>query len=257
MSKPEQQSGPIDVSGAARAIDHALPRIARDVINRHLDLDDSANQAFLAHPDGRDQHKMLWHQWGILTHTRVFLQSLDTTVEELLREWDLWEPVHQVLARDVDGVSRRDLLKVSILLHDIGKFAARRSGRRGFHFAGHEAWSGEIIRHEIDLSVYGLTARQIEYVARTAEDHFVLGLVRRDARETGSFDLSFPSTSRFREMALGIKSEHPDDHVEIGVLFLGDSLSKAEAGSGLDRALDQNPINLAVARAYLEIVLPE
>jgi hypothetical protein len=34
-------------------------------------------------------------------------------------------------------------------------------------------------------------------------------------------------------------------------------LSKAEPGSGLDLALQQNPINLAVARAYLQIVTEE
>jgi hypothetical protein len=94
-------------------------------------------------------------------------------------------------------------------------------------------------------------------VARTAEDHFVLGLLRRHARSRGSFDAGFPTSSEFRQLVLEIREQHPTDFIEVGVLFLGDSLSKAEPGSGLDLALQQNPINLAVARAYLQIVTEE
>jgi hypothetical protein len=254
MPRSQQERSPVDVEGATHAIDDALPQLARDVIRRHLDLSDEANRAFLDHPDGREQHKMLWHQWGILTHTRAFLHSFESTVRELLTDWGLWPAVDSHLSGTIDGVSRWELLKVSILLHDIGKFAARRPGRKGFHFAGHEAWSGEIIRHEIALEQYGFTPAQVEYVARTAEDHFVLGLLRRHARSRGSFDAGFPSSPEFRRLVLEIREQHPTDFIEVGVLFLGDSLSKAEPGSGLDLALQQNPINLAVARAYLQIV---
>jgi hypothetical protein len=257
MSGPQTESTPVDVEGATRAIDDALPQFARDVIRRHLDLNDEVNRDFLAHPDDREQHKMLWHQWGILTHTRAFLHSFDSTVRELLSEWGVWPLVDERLSATVDGVTRWELLKVSILLHDIGKYAARRQGRKGFHFGGHEAWSGEIIRHELALARFGFTPDQVEYVARTAEDHFVLGLLRRHARDRGRFDLDFPLSPEFRKLALEIRVQHPDDFLEIGVLFLGDSLSKAEPGSGLDLALQQNPINLAVAKAYLHIVIGE
>ena len=46
-----------------------------------------------------------------------------------------------------------------------------------------------------------------------------------------------------------------NDKVEIGVLFLGDSLAKVHPTEGPDHALEQSPINVEVARAYLTLVL--
>jgi hypothetical protein len=167
----------------------------------------------------------------------------------------MWEEVHMALSDTIDGVAKWDLLKITILLHDIGKFGARTHGKGGFHFSGHERVSGAVIREELGLEVYGLTPAQIEYVARTAEDHFVLGLVRKKAREMGRFTSDFPRTAGFRDLAAAIKAEHPDDFIEIGVLFLGDSLSKVDAREGPERAVSQSPINEAIARAYLAVVL--
>jgi hypothetical protein len=245
------------IDDAVRKIDDALPTLARDVVRRHLDLSDSDNLNFYEHPDGREHHKTQWHQWGVLTHTRVFLREFETDVPARLRSWGLWQATDAHLSLGIDGVDRWNLLRISILLHDIGKFSARRRGHRGFHFSGHELESGMVIREELDLGQYGLTESQIEYIARTAEDHFVLGLVRRRARELGRFDLEFPGTEEFKELCYSIKHDHADDFVEIGVLYLGDSMSKFEANTGPELAVSQEPINEAVARRYLSLVLDQ
>jgi len=244
-----------NVADIAREIDRRLPELARDVIRSHLDVSVPENRSFLQSPDGREQHQTEWHQWGIITHTRRFLRDLETAVPGYLRSWGRWETVDARLQRPIDGATRWQLLEVTILLHDIGKFGARRRGRQRFHFGGHEVLSGEIIRSQLHLDRLGLTETQIEYIARTAEDHFVLGVVRKRAREQGAYDLGFVETSSFRELALDIKDRHPEDFVEIGVLFLGDSLSKADPESGPERAAGQYGVNIAVARHYLEIVL--
>lgn len=235
----------------ASSLDTDLPELARSVIRRHLDLGEDANRAFLAHPDDRYQHQHHWHQWGILTHTRVFLRMLDEDVPAYLREWGLWQPVNERLSRPIDGVERWRLLRIAVLLHDIGKFAVRTRGRDSFHFQHHERLSGEIIRHELDLGAVGLTPAQIEYVALTAEDHFVLGLVRKRARDQGEFSLEFTASPAFDALCAQIIAGHPGDAIEIGVLFLGDSLAKVNPPEGPDRALSQYDINIAVARAYL------
>jgi hypothetical protein len=244
-----------DVAAVERAVDRELPDMARSVIRSHLDLTEEANRSFLERPDDRTQHQTEWHQWGIITHTRRFLHDYDTLVPRYLAEWGLEEEVERVLSLPIDGAPRRDLLRVTILLHDIGKFAARTRGRDRFHFARHEELSGSVIRSELHLERFGLTPRQLEYVARTAEDHFVLGLIRKRAREEGGYDLGFVESPRFAELADRIKREHPDDFVEIGVLFLGDSLAKAEPPGGPRRALSQYDINIAVAHRYLGLVL--
>jgi len=246
-----------DMSAITRAIDDDLPAMARSVIEAHLDLADPRNAAFLREPDDRNQHQVQWHQWGIISHTRKFLRHFDTEVQCYLRSWGLCAPVERVLDVPIDGATKRQLLRISILLHDIGKFGARFSGTRGFHFTHHERLSGEIIRSELHLARFGLTPAQIEYVARAAEDHFVLGLVRKRAREERIYDPEFTQSERFRRLAMQIKEEHPDDYVEIGLLFLGDSLAKTDPVTGPELAVSQYEVNVAVAHGYLDTVLKD
>jgi hypothetical protein len=251
---PEKSTVP-DIDVVAATIDRELPQMAQSVIARHLDLSDPPNRAFFRDPDNRDQHQKQWHQWGIITHTRVFLRLFDTDVPRYLEEWDVLENVDAVLDETIDGVPKRALLRIAILLHDIGKFGARTRSKTGFHFAYHERLSGEIIRREIALARFGLTPSQIDYVALTAEDHFVLGLVRKRARGSGLYDLRFVDSPMFLALSEQIKAEHPIDFVEIGVLFLGDSLAKANPAEGPGPAVSQYDINITVARRYLAIVL--
>lgn len=247
---------PGNIRAVEREIDEMLPALAREVIRRHLDPQSEETGAFLDRPDGREQHQTQWHQWGIITHTRMFLQHFERDVPGYLKAWGLWELVDAELRQLVDGVPRRDLLRISILLHDIGKFGARRRGPHRFHFTDHERLSGQIIREQLDLSGLGLTEPQVEYIALTAEDHFVLGLVRKRAREHGKYDEGFTCTQEFCDLCEEIKQAHPEDYVEIGVLFLGDSLSKADPHTGPEPAVSQYDVNIAVARAYLQSVLP-
>jgi hypothetical protein len=244
-----------DIAAVTSAIDTRLPAIAREVIAHHLDRSDPATRSFLADPDGREQHQTQWHQWGIITHTRVFLHHFDEDIPRFLREWGLWSDIDSILSAPVDGVPRWSLLRISILLHDIGKFGARTRGKHRFHFWKHEELSGRIIRSEIDLRNDGLTPAQIEYVARTAEDHFVLGLLRKRARERGEYDAHFTRLPQFVDLAHQIKADHPDDFIEVGILFLGDSLAKVDPAAGPEPAVSQYDVNIAVARAYLAVVL--
>lgn len=244
----------MDAGAISRSIDHDLPELGRGVIRRYLDPNDPSTASFLAAPDAREQHQTDWHQWGIITHTRRFMDHFHTDVPEYVRAWGVWEPVNAALSRCIDGFTRWQLLQVSILLHDIGKFGARRRQGNRFHFAHHETLSGSIIRHELDLARYSLTPDQIEYVAMTAEDHFVLGLVRKEARGHRAYDDSYVAGPEFAELARRIKGEHPLDFVEVGVLFLGDSLAKVDPRHGPERAVSQYDVNIALARRYLEVV---
>ncbi len=250
-AEPKPQIGQI-----VDSLNAQLPDIASDVIRRHLDPADPATRDFLLHPDAREQHQTRWHQWGIITHTRVFLRHFGTDIPGYLREWDLWDAVNDVLSETIDGVTRWDLLRIGILLHDIGKFGARFHGGTRFHFTGHEDVSGRIIREELQLEDYGLTVAQAEYAATVAEDHFVLGQMRRRARDLGGYNEGFAHSPEFRIIAGRIKHEHPADFVEIGVLFLGDSLAKADPQTGPPDAVSQYAINIEIAHSYLEVVLP-
>ncbi len=244
-----------DLAATTQAIDRDLPALARVAIRRHLDLSVPENEAFLRDPDNREHHQTQWHQWGILTHSRMFLRDLETRVPCYLGDWGLRDPIDDHLRQQVDGAPKWELLRIVALLHDIGKFAARKRGRQRFHFAGHENLSRQMILCDLDLARFGLTRAQIDYVARCAGDHFVLGIVRKRAREQGSYDQEFIASTAFTALARQIRREHPDDFVEIGVLFLGDSLAKVEPPNGPSVALTQYDLNIAVAQRYLTLVL--
>lgn len=244
-----------DIATVTRTIDHDLPETARKVIREHLDLAVPANSAFLHQPDAREHHQTQWHQWGIITHTRVFLEDLRAVVPGFLREWGLWARIDEHLRASIDGVTKWELLDIVVLLHDIGKFAARTRGRERFHFARHEQLSREIILHELDLGQFGLTPPQIEYIGLCAGDHFVLGIARKRAREQGDYNAAFVEGDEFVRLACRIEREHPDDFIEIGVLFLGDSLAKLNPPDGPEIALTQYELNIAVAHRYLSLAL--
>lgn len=252
---PYRSSPLIDIPAVTHAIDDELPETARAVIRKHLDLSVAANNDFLAQPDAREHHQTQWHQWGIITHTRVFLEDFRVVVPGYLREWGLWSQIDECFRATIDGATKWALLDIVVLLHDIGKFAARTRGRERFHFARHERLSRQIILDELGLERYGLTPAQIEYIARCAGDHFVLGVVRKRARERGSYNEIFIESDDFVRLACQIKREHPEDFIEIGVLFLGDSLAKLNPPEGPSVALTQYDLNIAVAHRYLTLVL--
>jgi len=264
-----------------------LPSIASQLIEKHADMTHPRNQSFAAYPNDPSEHAPAWHQYGIVEHSEKFHDSMKSSVLEYVEQWGLGEPVEAALSEAIDGVPKKDLLSVTALLHDIGKFTARTVGERSdgspdVHFVDHEAESGRVIRENPVneyLVSHGLTDAQIEYVARTAELHFELGKMRRVAKSTEvGYTMAFTETPEFEVAITDIINQYPDFAVEIGLQFIADALSKSEDFSmamddegieadrpklqqrlvvkGLDKDLLsqvlQVPVNLRVAELYLK-----
>ncbi len=264
-----------------------LPGFATVLINNRADSSLPASQSFAANPNDPLQHAPAWHQYGIIEHSERFHESLKTSVLDYVEQWGLSEAVQAVLSEEIDGVSKGSLLLVTGLLHDIGKFTGRKTielpdGTSKTTFEDHEAESGRVIREnpiKQYLATHGLSERQIEYIARTAELHFELGKMRRVAKATAAgFTIAFTETPEFEEAIQEIIHEHADFAVEIGLLFIADGMSKSEdfstatndeaieaerselenslAVKGLNRELIaqalQVPVNLRVAQRYLQ-----
>lgn len=158
-------------------IDADLPALARELIPRS----ETASPTFLANPDDPAEHKPEWHQFGIITHTRVLVAALNQEVPAALREIDpaIAARVDDYLAAPVDGLTRHELGQIAGYWHDIGKFSSRTLGRRGdWRFQGHAHESARLITGERDDFAdgigarYGLTTAQIAYVARLADLHY-------------------------------------------------------------------------------------
>lgn len=273
------------ISEIMQRLRDALPGIATGLINGNLNMSDPANQSFAAQPDDPAEHAPMWHQYGILTHSEKFVSALQTTIPVHLERWGLAEIVNAALSVEIDGISKRNLLLIAGLLHDVGKFTARKmiydqkTGITAYTFEGHEEHSGSIVRNELRpmLRELGLTDSQIEYAAICTELHFELGKTRRASKTEGGYTIAFTESPAFARAVQEIIDAHPDYALEIGLLFIADALSKTEvaataetdegitaqhpaleaelAAEGLNPSLInqslQQPVNMKVGEGYL------
>lgn len=275
-------------------IDHALgilwdrlPGIARGLVESARYPEHPKNARFLADPDDPAEHETRWHQWGVITHTRMFERHYNETVPSLLSRWNVRAAVERSLGREVEGAPRSGLLRLSIPLHDLGKFAVRqvrlaRNGRTAVSFKHHEEESGRIVRRDLGPLLkgeLGLSGAQFEYVAECAARHYELARVRDALKGAGTYDLAHVRTPRFGRLCLDLAEANAGYELEIGLLWLADSLAKVgahfeaetdrelaarapeirAAAAALDPSRDlfepvrQTAVNTAVAEVYLKL----
>ncbi len=264
-----------------------LPRLARKLVSSAQYPPHERNENFLKDPDDLKEHETKWHQWGIITHSRVFEKYYLEEVPVYLKRWGVAGPVAQRMSESIDGVSKNGLLRISIPFHDLGKFTARkltlaRENTTRVSFKGHEKASGEIIREPAFSRMlrtdYGLTERQVEYIAQCAERHYVLAIVREEAKKRGTYNLTYVHSAEFDRLCRQQMQENAGFELEVGLLWLADSLAKIEIRieastdeelnakeneirallkkRGLKKLLRcarQVPINIAVAERYLKL----
>jgi hypothetical protein len=255
-----------------------LPEIAHVYI-----MDCAGNECFIKCPDCVDEHEATWHQFGILTHTRKSVEAYDVKAQEYLKQWEIAPKIDVYLSEAIRGMKKADLLAISLALHDIGKFARvlKRDGDELVpEYTGHEAKSERFVKDPFITSMlesYGLKSEQIAYVARCVGLHYELGKVRGEAKESSSkYDKEFARSREFGVICAGILFRYFSYRVEIGLLFLYDSLAKTDivATGKTDQelvdeleqmklppellgAVKQREVNIAVAEGYLRTVVCE
>lgn len=270
---------PLAPSEIVQRLDESYIAIATDLISSRSDAAVPANRSFAENPNDPAEHAPHWHQYGIYTHSKKFVEALQTDVPALVGEWGLAVPVATALAVEVDGIPKGQLLPIAALVHDFGKYTARKleydeSGvATAAGFRGHEKDSGEVVRNQLSpmLRSWGLGENAIEYIAVCAELHFELGKVRNAAYDADGYTMSFATKSSACMSAIkDILNEYPDYALEIGLEFLADSLSKTEVAPDgktneqIEQELEdknlhpnligqviQLPVNIKVGERYL------
>ncbi len=263
--------------------------IAKDIISDNLDISDKQNKDFFDNPDDPNEHKPNWHQWGIITHTEKVIEFYKKEVPRYLELCGVKEKVISHMAEKIDGKTKDELFEIAIMLHDLGKFISRKAKKAndataGFMFNKHEKASGEIIRGTKFNSKlkeeYGLSDGQIEYIARCAELHYILGKIRKQEKDSSNgYTVDFANGAFFHQKAKEMIDKYKEYALEIGLFFLADSLGKTEIHIStsnnedsksqddaikqtlLDRGLNlklfksvkEIPISVAVAENYLKI----
>ena len=262
-----------------------LPEIARGIIELRPE-----NENFIKNPDDPVEHVPNWHQFGIITHTKVVLESYINNLEELFENWNVNDKINKKLHCEIDGIAKSDLIKIGIILHDIGKFARNfeiTNGHIEHNFYGHEAISEKLIIskntlvNEILKNEFNLTISQIKYIGRMAGLHFELGKSRDAARKSiKGYSIEFSNSEECEKALLNIASLYSDYKEEIGLLFLCDSLGKTDIrikanndeeiekqeifiyesikkrklNPKLVAAIKQLPVNMAICKKYLQII---
>ncbi len=209
-----------------------FPIIAKDLIKKNQDLSDEKNKKFLDNPDDPSQHEPRWHQWGIITHTKMFEKAYNEETLKYLEQWGIYNEVQNQMSEEIDSVSKDQLLRIAILFHDLGKFTTRKIKEKLFSFKEHEIASGEIIRSSEFSAMlkqeYNLTDAQIEYIAQCAELHYVFGVIRDQAKKSNGYNFAFIQSDEFKEQIKQILTQYPNFQLEIGLLFLADTLGKTD-----------------------------
>ena len=261
-----------------------LPELARRVMD-----DRPENENFRLNPDDPKEHVARWHQFGIITYTGVFSQVYKNEAQEYLKRWKLDSKIEQKLSEQIDGKSKGELLHISIVFHDLGKFARNfkeKNGKLSHNFYGHEATSEKLINEDEFIynllsKTYELTPKQIVYIGRCAGLHFELGKARDATRKTDmGYTIVFANSDACQESCKEIADIFPEYNVEIGILYLCDSLAKtnvridAESDEEIEEqtekieqiikernlnpyligAIKQLPVNLAIVRKYLKLL---
>jgi len=264
-----------------------LPELAKIVIG-----DRPENSNFKQNPDDPEEHDPRWHQFGIITHTKKFSEFYQTKAQECLRQVGVDKNISKQLSRQIDGITKTELLQISIPLHDIGKFARdfkEEKGKGKPNYKGHWEKSERLIVENEQIrsflrKTYGLTNSQVLYIARCAGLHYELGKVRETAERSHSgYTIAFVESEECKEACIEIARKFPDFKEEIGILFLCDSLAKTDVeievetdqdienqteqikqvieerrlNPKLIAAAKERPVNIAIAKRYLELVNKE
>lgn len=262
-----------------------LPDIASRIIEEI-----PVNKNFLKNPDDPQEHVVNWHQFGIITHTRVVLEAYIKDTPKFYDQWKVRDKINNKLCVKIDGKTKHDLIKIGIILHDIGKFARNfknENGKIEHNFYGHESISETFIIsedsfiHDLLKNTLLLTIPQIAYIGRIAGLHFELGKSRDASRRSiHGYSISFSKSKECEKICLAIASQFIDFKEEIGILFLCDSLGKtdirinAESDERIEQqrafiyqvlakrelnpilmaAIMQLPVNIAISKRYLHII---
>ncbi len=277
----------MDYENIPKEIEKEIPFIAKDIIKNNNNLPYENKKRFLNNPDSVYEHDPKWHQWGIITHSKKFRQKYDRDVNNYLKKWGLKEKVDNYLEDKIDGIKKSELIRISMPLHDIGKFhkkLIKNNSGFGYDFKNHDKISRDIILKRNlrkNLEQKGLNKNHIEYIAKCAGNHFELGFIREKGKKSSlGYTIEFSKSKDFYDVVNSHLKYFRDFETEIGLLFLADSLSKTDVfipgktdkeleknslkakkeinkrglNKNLINAAKQKPVNVSVAKEYLKIV---
>src|SRR3989338_5235375 len=103
-----------EIKDAVASLWEKFPDIAKNLIQNSQDLSEEKNRNFFENPDDPLAHEPNWHQWGIITHTKMFEKFYLEEIPKYLTKWGVLEKARNQMSKEIDGISREQLLNVAI-----------------------------------------------------------------------------------------------------------------------------------------------
>lgn len=142
---------------------------------------------------------------SIFNHTLRVLEKLEESLK------DVKEKISDYLNQKITNYTRKELLFLATLLHDIGKKETLIEGKSGLTSCPNHAEQSLVKAEEI-LSRFGLSKKEKDLVRQIIEYHMLLYLVVK------------PDNSKINDQFLEVKREHPNVFLELVLLAMTDIL---------------------------------
>ncbi len=239
-------------------LDEQLPEIIKKIAG------DNGIKEYYENPDFSDERLKKWHQYGLLTHTRKTRIAFSERLENILKSNGLYEEVNKKLQEKVEGVDKKTLLEISIVLHDLGKVICLhdKSENRKHEFISAVLLDAGFLKNK--LRGMGLENRHISYIRRCVETHGVIGKeIRGELKAKEQLKLEYLDCDEVKKKCMELAKKYEDVSIEAGLFFICDSLGKfdisnvenfknKELDEELKYGIMQQPINLKLGQIYLK-----
>lgn len=234
---------------------------------------------FIENPNFAEPRLVKWHQFGLLEHTQRVRDAYLTKTDTFLEDFGITKIVDNHFYNKINGLTKYDLLDISIPLHDLGKIVVYSDSRTNRE---HELLSALLMEENIlknFLNKTSLSREHLSYIKSCVELHDVLGKKLRDElKHSGKLKPEFLFSDETKSLCNKIAKDNSEFKYEIGIYFLCDSLGKTNVLipyendsvvyekkiiSELERkkllpdlkfGVMQLPINLKLAELYLKTI---
>lgn len=211
----------------------ALYNIAEELIP----TDDKRNNPLIERPDAVNQHALPWHQYGIITHSLKFTEALhDQKNRDYLENQGI--NIGNALEEKIDGITKKELLYLVWIVHDIGKFQRTYKNDTpdsGWSHHWHESKWAEIIENKLSqhltkyLESYCLTNKHINYITNAVAIHYELWKIRDALQQKWlPYTINSTTTQEYTKQAQKLAGAFPELQIEIWILPYFDKLATVQ-----------------------------
>jgi len=233
------------INKIAYKLELELPEIIKKIVLKY------GISPYLDNPNFLEERNNMWHQFGLLTHTKMVRRVFLSELNPLLKKWGLYENIEKILSERVDSVPKKSLLEISFPLHDLGKIICfyNKKENRNHALLSQKLLSEKILKEK--LTSFGLSKEHVDYIGKCIQTHSLLSQeIREKIQENDYFNLSSIPKTELDYICEDLANKNQEIKVETGVFFLCDSLAKTDVRVSKDYKGE-------VSEHYIEQVLKE